>query len=489
MADGFLQDLGLTDLTAEEAERNRRRQQFGLGVQAQTDSIDRTPGLSPAERDARKIGAIFGNLLGSRKFMGGGNLNDREQAGITAVQSAQNKLRELQKIRPELTGELASEKFKQILSGELAMVGQVDQALQVGKQAQEEFRARRKQELELKRLGIQTDRESIGKELDEGRATRDIRGQVSPVWPKGATREDEAVMAFMQNDGKMVTADGEVLELGDFSIFPPPKPVGGGRPLTANDLGISDREQKEIRDQVGAVGAMARGAVAMREALAESAQLGAGVNIMDGTGKITGAANKVLEIASGVARSIGATLDVQDADGQSQGILSQAPTAAKYVSRNFKELDESLFDLVPSHLRKSEVARAKYYSALTRITYAQARSNEPGARQLSDEDFRRSLVQMAGNASDPEAFRQVMQGNMNEAVDALTMRQKIIGRDRMELIVAPGGLRAMDEELAKFRTSFGQDFGSAAEPSPALTTDPESGVRRVGGATFTPDPQ
>jgi hypothetical protein len=421
--------MGLTDLSAAELERRRQRAQFGLGVQAQMQSIDNQRGLSPAERDARKVGAIFGNFFGSRLAE---TVTDDETRNITAVQAAQGKL--------QATGELAQEKFQQILAGELQRVGSVEKSLEV------------------------------------------LRGQVNPIWPKGATREDEAVMGFLQNDGTVVDSNGQEYPLGEFSIYPPPKQEGTGRKLTANDLGISDREQKEIRDQVAAIGAMARGAVDMRDALAEAAATGTGINIMDGTGKLTGLATKSLEIFSGVARTIKSTLDVQDAEGRSQGILSQAPAASKYVQKNFKELDNAMFDMVPTQMRQNEVTRARYYSALTRITYAQARANEPGARQLSDEDFRRSLVQMAGDASDPEAFRGVMENNMKEAVSAMDMRTKIIGEDRMDLIVAKPGMDAMRKELDRFDAAFSSDFGSAAEPSEALTGTDE--VTSTSGATI-----
>lgn len=486
---GFLADIGLTDLSLEEARSARRRNQFGLGVQQAVQGINNTPGLSAPERDLRKVGAIFGNFFGTRKALGGGNLTDPEEAGITAVQSAQAKLTELKRVTPGMSQEMASEKFKMILAGELAMVGQVQKSMEVGKAAEQEFRARKTQQLQLKRLGIDVDRAGIGKTLDEGKATRDLRGQVNPVWPKGATREDEAIMGFMQNDGTMISADGEEIDLGDYSIFPPPTPTNGGKPLTANDLGISDREQKEIRDQVLSIGSMARGAVDMRDALAEVAARGAGVNIMDGTGKITGGAAKLMEIFGGVSRAIGASLDVQDSDGRSQGILSNGPAAAKWTEKNFTDLDDRLFDLVPERLKDDERSRAKYYSALTRLTFAQARSNEPGARQLSDEDFKRALTQMAGNASDPEAFRGVMENNMKESVAAMRMRTEIIGPDRMRLIVNDRGMNAMNQELERFDRAFKKEFigeegfGSAANPSEALTGGNQS--ISTSGATIT----
>ena len=512
---GFLAELGLTDLSEEQASQARQRAQFGIGVQAAAAGIDSMPGISPAERDARKVGAILGNFFGSRKFAGGGQINDQEKAGITAVQSAQEKLTELKKVTPGMTQEMASEKFKQILAGELALVGQVQQSMEVGKAAEQEYRARKTQELELKRLGLGADRDDVALTLEEGKAARDLRGQVNPVWKKGATREDEAIMGFMKNDGTVVGSDGEEIPLGEYSIFPPPTPANNGRPLTANDLGISDREQASIRNQAGAMAAMARGAVDMRDALAEASQLGAGVNIMDGSGKATGAFTKILEITSGLARTINATLDVLGPNGvASQGDLSQGPAASSWIDGNFDEMDERLFDLVPDHLNATAASRAKYYSALTRITFAQARSNEPGAKQLSDEDFKRALVQMAGNAANPEAFRQVMVNNMRENVAAMEMRSAMIGPERMDLILYPAGKKLLEKEMNRFASVFGKvgddtTFGTAAQPSRELTgrgrtpaineTQPQGGgatqfdiihqprgVIKVGGGTFTP---
>jgi hypothetical protein len=89
---------------------------------------------------------------------------------------------------------------------------------------------------------------------------------------------------------------------------------------------------------------------------------------------------------------------------------------------------------------------------------------------------------MAGDASDPEAFRGVMENNMKEAVNAMDMRTKIIGEDRMDLIVAKPGMNAMRKELDRFDAAFSSDFGSAAEPSEALTGTDE--VTSTSGATI-----
>ena len=129
-------------------------------------------------------------------------------------------------------------------------------------------------------------------------------------------------------------------------------------------------------------------------------------------------------------------------------------------------------DLVPESLRNSGTQRAEYYATLTQLVYARARTNEPGARQLSDADFKNAMMGLAGTASDPETFRQVMMGNI--VSDWQNFNDKFLALPdpvrNQNMVISRAGQANYEDTFVEFAQQFaGDSFGTAAAPSSALT--------------------
>lgn len=483
---GFLESFGLTNLTTEELGLQRGRARARA---AGDEASQRARGRSQSTQIASRLGGIVGSKA-SEFFNPDALVSNPEQRRIEAVQAAQQRVSDASARNPKLQNlpnEAKQNVFQQILADELAQRGEVSLGLQVGADLEQKRRSQEAQRIELRKLGISEDRQSAALEAERNSLTRDRRGEVTTVFPVGSDDPNSGQTAFIQNDGTAVTPEGETIPLGEFVIT---RPVTDRRgKLTAADFGVSKKEQSDFRKQASSVMSQARGAIQMADILQESADQPQGITIMDGTGKASTAVSKTLEVLGGIANETGASLRVTDAAGREKGNLALPGAASNFIDDNFAEIDNQLIDLVPAPLRKTAELRARYYSTLTRITYEQARAQEPGARQLSDADFKNALAVMAANAADPEAFRQVMIGNMNSNVEKFNDQATMLG-EAFPLIMKPGGIKRFDDVMNQFNTRFAEPFGSPTQPGPGLSDLPTpptqvapGGTVQVGGAT------
>lgn len=261
-----------------------------------------------------------------------------------------------------------------------------------------------------------------------------------------------------------------------------PARAKSGRVLTAGDYGVSDKEAGAIRNQIGGIQKQARGAVRLKRALASSIGSDGSVNIMDGAGKATTAVVTALDFLTAVGRQVttaakesGLDVSFGITDGAFAGKdLSNRKAALSYARNNDEAITAELGDTLPPSLRNSATARAEYYATLSQLVYARALTNEPGARQLSDADFKNAMAGMAGNTSDPETFRRVILGNVEADIEAFNDRMTALPRPVREggMIVSADGMARYDEQMAEFQKEFGvETFGSALNPVLDTRTD------------------
>ena len=336
----------------------------------------------------------------------------------------------------------------------------------------------------------------------EGKVTANLlakngleRGKAYTVFKRGESDPEQGFVAYMQPDGTFKDSEGNTYDSGELTTFRPLDHKRGvsGRPLTALDYGISKREAGAIRDMSAATTKMMRGSVRMKEAIEDSYESLGFVGLMDGPGKLTGAAVKTIDFLTNTGKQIEAAMGWNDpvtvkTEGGDLSGLDKRGSSMTYARANLEELDNMMQSMVPENIRGSERARQEYYATLVQMVYAKARANEPGARQLSDADFKNAMMAMAGSVSDPEAFRRVTYGNILEDVAHLnTIITNLPDpvRDGY-MIISKKGTDAFYQELERFESEFGptQPFGTAEQPGVGITGgDEEQGSLEGDGYT------
>lgn len=140
-------------------------------------------------------------------------------------------------------------------------------------------------------------------------------------------------------------------------------------------------------------------------------------DFLDGTGKVLGFVDNV---SKSIANA-GGTFFAAIAQGADEDILLGRGQVVAADPRNLDKLREAGYGdyidaiEIPDWIKNSEDSAsraARYQSAIVQLAYAIARSNEPGARQLSDADFRHALAEIGANSADPKKLAAVILQNM-----------------------------------------------------------------------------
>ncbi|MHC4372110.1 MAG: hypothetical protein ACYSW8_31275 [Planctomycetota bacterium] len=140
--------------------------------------------------------------------------------------------------------------------------------------------------------------------------------------------------------------------------------------------------------------------------------------MLDGAGRLTAFSTDLAD----TIKSVGKTFNVAIARGSTDDLMAGNGeiVATGINSKAFKEsyADEISQIQIPADIADIGDKAAEYQSAIIQLAYAVARSNEPGARQLSDTDFRNALKELGAAAADPERLRQVIFNNFKRKADS-----------------------------------------------------------------------
>jgi hypothetical protein len=148
-------------------------------------------------------------------------------------------------------------------------------------------------------------------------------------------------------------------------------------------------------------------------------------------GEFLATAGQVTEFVTNVASqatNLGATWNVQIAKGTLDDIY-QGTGETMYNGPGDPALVEEYGSLVrlPEGMNAAGDAAAEYRSSIIQLAYAVARSNEPGARQLSDADFRHAMKEIGAAAGDPNRLRRVILANFARKTRAVSNSYKQTG--------------------------------------------------------------
>ena len=147
-------------------------------------------------------------------------------------------------------------------------------------------------------------------------------------------------------------------------------------------------------------------------------------------------------------------------------------------------IDKIPDSMVPERLRGTAAEASKYKAAIMRMVYADARLNEPGARQLSDADIENAMIRLGVDSNDPETVIGIFFDNMNDRLSGMTEQftridnalsqgghsgslKYVYGTDVLSDIAAKqeklGSMRGRDEKAVTTKPS---PSSSPAQPTP-----------------------
>ena len=296
------------------------------------------------------------------------------------------------------------------------------------------------------------------------------RGEMSPIYMRGSNDPNSSRMAFIQDNGDAMYQNDQGqyvnVPLGEYTITRPddPNAGGGGKDPyvpTPTEQGNLRAQQRSIMQQLRLSNIMLD---AMTTALAETGTL----DMMDGSGKFQTATTHLANNVNAVFRQgqkwVGITDgDPNDPNSKSIGTIDGSiASSMSYVKNNVKWMDE--FIPVPEGIEKGTVQAMRYQAAIVQLAYAKARSNEPGARQLSDNDFKNAIKQIGANATSPEQLRQVMLDNVATAHEDFNIWLKQIGPEHANSIIEKPAMDEYYRELEKFDKNWAKAWGTVTEP-------------------------
>lgn len=450
---GLFSQFGI-DTRSEEA---KLAEQSQLALQNALQS-QQGRGRFPGDQDLREAGAFLGAFL-VNKF-GKKELTPEQKMQAAMTEHAKTKLNQRMQDDPEfraqlrenpalagietirlmsdyafqagdiaLASELSMEAGQRLIAHREAMTAQQEAGLRI-QETQQRIQIAGNEE--ARKLGETT---AILAPNQDGRYDlEDIEGQII------TGRYDVEKKAFVDDTGQeidnFITLE-EAISLRELAL----EEMDDAGVETIHDLSFEDRtrlffaalgqsERGGIRAQMDALGT--QDAIMNRVADMFEEFVAAGndpAQFLDGAGKITAFATDLGRTAKSLGQtanfftSIATGTDEQLRDGKGE-VVAAAIGSEKFNEAYSEEIAAIQF---PAGVDKVGDAAAEYQSAIIQLAYAVARSNEPGARQLSDTDFRNALKEIGAAAADPERLRRVILANFARKADSINKNIKRVG--------------------------------------------------------------
>jgi hypothetical protein len=379
-----------------------------------------------------------------------------------------------------------TDEYQRILASELIKVGDprgIDMARDLQKRMQENRVYEEEREaagLAIEGAKTQNRRGLIGEKRDRvvlDKAQFDLdrqkfiakRGELAPIYIAGSDNPNASIMSFIGDDGTANTMDnsGNIFQipLGSYTTVRPDAPAGE-RGAGADKFVPTPSEQKDLRAQQRALMQQMRLGVTMRDALADAVNEDGTLNVLDGSGKGISFATKMVDSVNALFREGKKVVGLVDENNKVTGTLNGSTASSlAYVNKN-----PTVFEgfSIPENIRdKGDRAVARYQAAIVQMAYAKARANEPGARQLSDNDFKNALKQIGAVATDPEALRNVLFGDITRGVEDFNVWRSQM-QENSTRILGQQAMDQFDDEFEKFNDAFSVDFGAPEAVGPGL---------------------
>ena len=94
--------------------------------------------------------------------------------------------------------------------------------------------------------------------------------------------------------------------------------------------------------------------------------------------------------------------------------------------------------------------------------------NDEGGR-VTNEDFANGVQQIGANATDPEALRHILVGNLERSVKTFNVWDQQLPEGIRNQVIHEDARGLFDTTFSNFNAAFGTDFGSNVNPGEGLT--------------------
>jgi len=395
--------MGLPTVSRPEFKAQKKKQrlnEFGATVDKMS------AGLPQSDRQVFSMFANVGQQLADKVSTDVDALSPDEERSFSIMEGVNEKFRKL-KTTPEfqkLEPVQQSYEFQRLIAEESAAQGDHESYFQITDDLYQRKLLAKKAGIELRGLEAET----AGKEAElpvtkataEASLNRLANGdatQMVRLGPDGRPQLDSMIQVQMMPDGSMRDADGNQVSWSE--VMDPDLALEYDESLAAGTgaegyetlekfIGTSEggKLRATLSDAAGAVGTVER-VVDAFEGATDPQQ------ITGTSGGFLGFANNMMNAVAGSAKNI-KVFAQRDEKGNGIG-----------ESRTITEAADEFIDdsMVPEQFRGDAAMRTQYKSAMMQLLYADARLEEPGARQLSDADIQAAKDRLAFSSGDPRA--------------------------------------------------------------------------------------
>lgn len=484
---GMFEGIGLTPLSEEEILAQRSQEMQARQAEFLKQQLQ---GVDPTTAAGMRTGNLFGQLL-ARKFGGGPKLTAKEQAQIDVKEAARQRVDAL-RTKPEWAKATPDEQSAMMLEAHAqaaADAGMIDVATQAAQQAATIRRAARQARVNIESMEANTERTKQATEIAGEKRLRDKAGEFGSfivTGPKGTYDWNPARAQRVQG---RVTPEGMLID----------------NQGNVHDSFLAEDEYMEVAETIAD---QTDGDPSAWAGLNDNQRLTQFRQMAGGTSGMKEKKEKLRAVRTQMAitERVGQLLDAMEAKGENPNVILDGSGRIVSFTSNLKNTVQSLGDAFYVPIRNAEGklmhsgkgtadslmeavgfdeegiripegltanAASEYRSAVVQLAYAVARANEPGARQLSDTDFRNALQEIGAESADAEKFQSVIRSN-------LYRKLALIKNDRQHVLAIARSLDVPEQDARNF--VYGGELSDFDKQAQAILDDLATGI----GEDFVP---
>ena len=415
---GLIGKFGIDTRSQQEilAERAQKNMQEAMSGEYQ----ERYPGDAGLQRAGAALGTALGNKFNNE-------LTAEQERGQQAARESREAVQTQvdDGMYQDEDGNLDPVQRAQALEKELAksLTRQNDQrgiAMLVSIGEREKAQKKDEQEAVTAQLGIEAARRKA--KTEEHDWDRRIVDEMATVWPIDSLDPNDAVDLYIDAQGNARNPENQdiVYRATEWSkqapIAPDVAKAAINGEMTDSQIALlpSDKDRAAYQRRERDVMTQMELGIRITDALKGAVNADGSISIMGAGGKVSAGAVNIFDNIMAAGAGIADSIILTDESDKPLGTMSSSGSSA----RDWVKAHPGVFANIPLPEgidRTDQIAVAKYNAILVQYAYGKARLNEENGR-ISDVDFEHAVTQIAAAATNPEALRQVLIGDVGGSV-------------------------------------------------------------------------